>query len=113
MLMTKVPPEIFRFRQTHKLLTGIEERIGQFETGALHDNAGAVRASFLDLAAQLAKKAGRPDIAADFERESEEIIAKAQATPTYRKGGGNRFRKRMRGKPTEGPENPKAPDTEE
>lgn len=83
--MANVTPGMFRRKMTFRLMRSVEEKIVEFKQAAMHDNTGAVTAGINDLTAKVLRLAGRPELAAEFDRARDRAIEDIEATPPMRK----------------------------
>lgn len=84
-VMANVTPDLFRRKMTWRLMRSVEDKILEFKQAAVHDNTGAVTAGINDLAAKVLRLAGRPELAAEFDRARDRAIEDIEATPPMRK----------------------------
>src|SRR5882672_6573652 len=83
--MTNVSPELFRRRMTFRAMDSVKNQITKFNMAAIHDNVGAVTASYNELAALVAELAGRKDLAQQFARKRDALIEEIRLTPPMRR----------------------------
>ncbi len=88
--MANVPPDLFRRKKTFQALKDIETITQQYKDAAALDHYGAVMAGYNDLAAHFASLAGRHDIAKEFDRQRDQLIADVQTAPPLRSPRGER-----------------------